>query len=82
MQYKPIKNCHVENVILGKDFNLGAIDSFFHAFIPSSFDHDVTLWVQTRYNEPTRLLEKKTAYIFCQKEFWNNIFATCYIKCL
>jgi hypothetical protein len=32
MQYKPIENYHVENVILGKDFNLGATDSFFHAF--------------------------------------------------
>jgi len=33
MQYKPIENCHVENPILGKDFNLGATSSFFHACI-------------------------------------------------
>jgi hypothetical protein len=32
MQYKLIKNYHVENAILGKDSNLGAIGSFFHAF--------------------------------------------------
>jgi hypothetical protein len=31
MQYKPIKNCHVENTIIGKDYNLGATGSFFHA---------------------------------------------------
>jgi hypothetical protein len=33
MQFKPIENYHVENVVLAKDFNLGAIGSFFHAFI-------------------------------------------------
>jgi hypothetical protein len=33
MQYKPIKIFHVENAILGKDFNLGVTSSFFHAFI-------------------------------------------------
>jgi hypothetical protein len=32
MQHKPTKNCHVENAILRKDFNLGATSSFFHAF--------------------------------------------------
>jgi hypothetical protein len=32
MQYKPIKNFHVENAILGKGFNLGATGFFFHAF--------------------------------------------------
>jgi hypothetical protein len=30
MQYKPIENYHMENVSLGKDFNLGAIGSCFH----------------------------------------------------
>jgi hypothetical protein len=30
--YKPIENCHMENVIFGKDFNLDAIGSFFHVF--------------------------------------------------
>jgi len=39
MQYKPIKNCHVENAILAKDFNLGAIDFLFHVF--------THLWVVT-----------------------------------
>jgi hypothetical protein len=29
MQYKPIKNYHVENAILGKDLNLGTTNSFF-----------------------------------------------------
>jgi hypothetical protein len=29
MDCKPIENCHLENAILGKDFNLGAIGSFF-----------------------------------------------------
>jgi hypothetical protein len=33
MQYKLIENCHMENAVLGKDFNLGATSSFFHAFI-------------------------------------------------
>jgi hypothetical protein len=28
MQYKPIENYHMENVVLGKNFNLGAIGSF------------------------------------------------------
>jgi hypothetical protein len=32
MQYKLIENYHVENAIFGKDFNLGATGSFFHAF--------------------------------------------------
>ncbi len=32
MQYKPIKNCHMENVVLRKDFSIGTIGSFFHAF--------------------------------------------------
>ncbi len=34
MKYKPIENCHMKNVVLGKDFNLGAIGSLFHVFIP------------------------------------------------
>jgi hypothetical protein len=29
MDYKPIENYHVKNAILGKDFNLGMINSFF-----------------------------------------------------
>jgi len=32
MQYQPIKNYHMENVVLRKDFNLCAGGSFFHAF--------------------------------------------------
>jgi len=32
MQYKPIENCEMENAILGKDFNLGAISFLFHIF--------------------------------------------------
>jgi hypothetical protein len=32
MKYKPIENYHVENAILGKDFNHGAIGSLFHVF--------------------------------------------------
>jgi len=32
MEYKPIENYHVENAILGKDFNLGATSFLFHAF--------------------------------------------------
>jgi hypothetical protein len=30
MEYKLIKNFHVEDVVLGKIFNLGMIGSFFH----------------------------------------------------
>jgi hypothetical protein len=36
MQYEPIKNCHMENAILGKDFNFGAIGFLFHAFTHDS----------------------------------------------
>jgi hypothetical protein len=32
MQYKPIENYRVKNAVLGKDFNLGVISSFFHDF--------------------------------------------------
>jgi len=32
IQYKPIENYHMENAILGNDFNLGVIGSFFHVF--------------------------------------------------
>jgi hypothetical protein len=32
MQYQPIENYHVENAILGKDFNLGVTSFLFHAF--------------------------------------------------
>jgi hypothetical protein len=31
-KYEPIKNCHMENALLGKDFNFGAIGLLFHAF--------------------------------------------------
>jgi hypothetical protein len=37
MHYKPIENCHMENVVLGKDLNLGMIGSFFHAFTHGLF---------------------------------------------
>jgi hypothetical protein len=33
MNYKLIKNCHVENVVLGKGFNFG-MTSFVFAFTP------------------------------------------------
>jgi hypothetical protein len=32
MQCKPIENCHMENTILGKNFNLGTTTSLFHVF--------------------------------------------------
>jgi hypothetical protein len=34
MKCKLIENYHMENAILGKDFNLGAISFFFHFFTP------------------------------------------------
>jgi hypothetical protein len=34
MQYKPIKNYHMENEVIGKDFNLSMNDFLFHAFTP------------------------------------------------
>jgi hypothetical protein len=37
MQCKPIENYHVENVVLGKDFNLDMIGCLFHAFTPIGF---------------------------------------------
>jgi hypothetical protein len=33
MHFNLIENFHMENVVLGKDFSLGMIGSFFHAFI-------------------------------------------------
>jgi hypothetical protein len=36
MHYKPIENYHVKNTILGKDFNLGMISSFF-MFSPKKY---------------------------------------------
>ncbi len=32
MRYKPIENCHMEDAVLRKDFNLDTIGSLFHAF--------------------------------------------------
>jgi hypothetical protein len=32
MQYKPIKNYHMKNVVFIKDFNLSTIASFFQSF--------------------------------------------------
>jgi hypothetical protein len=29
MQYKPIENCHIENAILGKNFNLAQLVPYF-----------------------------------------------------
>jgi hypothetical protein len=37
MQYKPIEDCHVENAILRKDFNLGTTSSIFHVFTLMSY---------------------------------------------
>jgi hypothetical protein len=36
---KPIENCHVENVIFGKEFNLGASSFLFHAFTHPIYLH-------------------------------------------
>ncbi len=33
-----MENCHVENVVLEKDFNLGVTSSFFHAFTHMALD--------------------------------------------
>ncbi len=34
IKYKLIENYHMENAVLGKDFNLAMISSFFHVFTP------------------------------------------------
>jgi len=34
MKYKPIENYHMENAVLGDDFNFGGISSLFHSFTP------------------------------------------------
>jgi hypothetical protein len=49
MQYKPIKNYHVENVVLRKDFNLGVIGSLFQAFTLGGIENlDTTIrWEYT-----------------------------------
>jgi hypothetical protein len=38
MQYKPIENCQMKNVILRKDFNLAVTGSFFHVFTLEEFE--------------------------------------------
>jgi hypothetical protein len=42
MEYKPIENCHMENVVFGKDFNLGTISSIFHAFTQILFNYNIS----------------------------------------
>jgi hypothetical protein len=58
MQYKPIKNCCVENTIFGKDFNLGMISSFFHAFtfVDLCFKSSNYLGLITSSMEPFELI--------------------------
>jgi hypothetical protein len=46
MQYKPIENYHMENVVLKKDFNLGATSFFFHAFTHMDYNLGSTLTVK------------------------------------
>jgi len=62
MQYKPIENYHMENVVLGKDFNLGVIGSFFCAFTHQAlFSTKTPTIVLQQVNKNTHLeLEKKT----------------------
>jgi hypothetical protein len=42
---KPIENCHMENAILGKDFNIGAIGLLFNVFTHSFYL--LILWITT-----------------------------------
>jgi len=56
MQYKPIKIWHVENAILGWDFNPGVIGFFFHAFtlmdqVICSKIYNVKNWNNKRKNQ-------------------------------
>jgi hypothetical protein len=37
MHYEQIENCHVENEVLGKDFNLGATTFYFMFSPPTIF---------------------------------------------
>jgi len=56
MHYKPIENCHMENAILGKDFNLGTTNFLFHVFthvnefLEKSLDLDFELPILVQYS--------------------------------
>jgi hypothetical protein len=87
MQYKPIENYHVENVVLGKDFNLGLI-SYLFMFSPLA-----PLIVMSPYGCKWDTMNqwdywKKwlrilfDIYFFIWMNFITNVFATCYNKCL
>ncbi len=42
MKYKLIKNYHLQNAVLRKDFNLVTTSSFFHAFTQTKSNHGMT----------------------------------------
>jgi len=62
MQYKPIKNYHMENVVLGKDFNLGAIGSFFHAFTHCTTKTNTLCGIYTQHNEFSCISKKNKTF--------------------
>ncbi len=45
MQYKLIENYHMENAVPGKDFNLGATSSLFHAFAQMTNNVERLSWL-------------------------------------
>ncbi len=79
MQYIPIENYHVENAILGKDFNLGTIGSFFHVFTQlesfNSWTNPKVLTILNRLESPDSWTNPKVLPILNQLESpdsWTN----------
>jgi hypothetical protein len=59
-EYEPVENWHLENVFLGKDFNLGVIGFLFHAF--THVPYAIMMWlfwfhVQLNVYSPTYLMQ-------------------------
>jgi hypothetical protein len=57
MQYKPIENCHMKNVIVRKDFNLDATGSFFHAFTLEKFEAGYELLTCIKLQKNTQMYD-------------------------
>ncbi len=62
MQHKPIENYHMENVVFGKDFNLGAISSFFHVFTHCTTKTNTLCGTYTQHNEFSCISNKNKTF--------------------
>jgi hypothetical protein len=62
MQYKPIENYHMENVVLGKDFNLGVISSFFLVFTHYTTKTNTLCGTYIQHNEFSSISNKNKTF--------------------